>query len=100
MNERHAALLDLELFAEELQHMPDKRGEALDCIKRMCVFTTHTPVPAGHDQFSPWGFPWRPVSNEPRRWAEVIRHSIALTASFFNTQRVLTEYLVYTDRGR
>jgi starch phosphorylase len=53
MNKGHAALLALELFAEELQRMPDKRDEALERVKRMCVFTTHTPVPAGHDQFSP-----------------------------------------------
>jgi starch phosphorylase len=53
MNEGHAALLALELFAEELQRTPDKRDEALECVKRMCVFTTHTPVPAGHDQFPP-----------------------------------------------
>jgi starch phosphorylase len=25
----------------------------MERVKRMCVFTTHTPVPAGHDQFSP-----------------------------------------------
>jgi starch phosphorylase len=24
----------------------------IDAVQRMCVFTTHTPVPAGHDQFS------------------------------------------------
>jgi len=53
MNEGHAALLALELFAEELQRTPDKRDEVLECVKRTCVFTTHTPVPAGHDQFSP-----------------------------------------------
>jgi starch phosphorylase len=51
MNEGHAALLALELFAEELKRTPDKRDEALERVKRMCVFTTHTPMPAGHDQF-------------------------------------------------
>jgi starch phosphorylase len=51
MNEGHAALLALELLAEELQGTPDARDEALERVKRMCVFTTHTPVPAGHDQF-------------------------------------------------
>ena len=25
----------------------------MERVKRMCVFTTHTPVPAGRDQFSP-----------------------------------------------
>jgi glycogen phosphorylase len=51
MNEGHAALLALELLAEEFQGTPDTREEALERVKRMCVFTTHTPVPAGHDQF-------------------------------------------------
>jgi starch phosphorylase len=51
MNEGHAALLALDLLAEELQRTPDTREEAMERVKRMCVFTTHTPVPAGHDQF-------------------------------------------------
>ena len=51
MNEGHAALLALELFAEELQSTPDRREEAFERVKQMCVFTTHTPVPAGQDQF-------------------------------------------------
>jgi starch phosphorylase len=51
MNEGHAALLALELLAEELYHTPDKPAEAAERVKRQCVFTTHTPVPAGHDQF-------------------------------------------------
>jgi starch phosphorylase len=25
--------------------------EDIDAVRRMCIFTTHTPVPAGHDQF-------------------------------------------------
>lgn len=46
MNEGHAALLTLELLNE--------RGGDWDFerLRRHCVFTTHTPVPAGHDQFS------------------------------------------------
>ncbi len=52
MNEGHAALLALELFAEEFKQMPQRREDAIDAVKRLCVFTTHTPLPAGHDQFS------------------------------------------------
>jgi starch phosphorylase len=52
MNEGHAALLALELFAEELKHAPGAREAAIERVKQMCVFTTHTPLPAGHDQFS------------------------------------------------
>jgi len=53
MNEGHAALLVLELLAEHTQ----ARGEPVvtkahvDAIRPMCVFTTHTPVPAGQDKF-------------------------------------------------
>ncbi len=43
LNEGHAALLGLELL-EELN------GD-LDKARKKCVFTTHTPVPAGHDKF-------------------------------------------------
>jgi glycogen phosphorylase len=52
MNEGHAALLALELFTDELARTPEAREEAIERVKRRCVFTTHTPVAAGHDQFS------------------------------------------------
>ncbi|HSF31700.1 MAG TPA: alpha-glucan family phosphorylase [Candidatus Tectomicrobia bacterium] len=52
MNEGHAALLALELFAEELGASPTQRDHAVARVKRRCIFTTHTPVPAGHDQFA------------------------------------------------
>ena len=53
LNEGHAALLTLELLEErrrargcnEIQ--PDEIAE----VRRQCVFTTHTPVTAGHDRF-------------------------------------------------
>jgi starch phosphorylase len=51
MNEGHSALLALELFAEELERTPDDRNGAIERTKGRCVFTTHTPVPAGHDRF-------------------------------------------------
>jgi starch phosphorylase len=43
MNEGHAAFLTLELLRE--------RSYADDAVRASCVFTTHTPVPAGHDIF-------------------------------------------------
>jgi glycogen phosphorylase len=39
------------LFFEELASRPDDRDRALERVRRKCMFTTHTPVPAGHDQF-------------------------------------------------
>ena len=50
MNEGHAALLALELLRESKQSEPASWD--FDGVRRACVFTTHTPVPAGHDQFS------------------------------------------------
>ncbi len=50
MNEGHAAFLSLELIHEK---MAGGIGfdEALTKTKDECIFTTHTPVPAGHDRF-------------------------------------------------
>jgi len=53
MNEGHAALLSLELLGEEAQKTGRKTfsGEDMEKVRSKCVFTTHTPVPAGHDAF-------------------------------------------------
>jgi starch phosphorylase len=53
MNEGHAALLALELLDERARwHQRDCfNDEDVAAIRPQCVFTTHTPVPAGHDQF-------------------------------------------------
>lgn len=44
MNEGHSALLVLALL---------EREGSLERARERCVFTTHTPVPAGHDRFEP-----------------------------------------------
>lgn len=50
MNEGHSALLTLELLARQEQ---DRNvGPDFDAVRNVCVFTTHTPVAAGHDKFS------------------------------------------------
>src|SRR6201993_4057684 len=53
MNEGHAALLTLELLGEEAERNGREsiRGEDIAKVRSKCVFTTHTPVPAGHDRF-------------------------------------------------
>jgi starch phosphorylase len=53
MNEGHAAFLILQLFNEELERTGARtiRPEHIESVRRKCVFTTHTPVPAGHDKF-------------------------------------------------
>ncbi len=54
MNEGHSALLSLGLLERRLDQSFAGRVKQLDIdgIRNLCVFTTHTPVPAGHDQFS------------------------------------------------
>jgi starch phosphorylase len=53
MNEGHAAFLTIELLNEEVE----KNGkhiighQEIEAVRAKCIFTTHTPVPAGHDQF-------------------------------------------------
>jgi starch phosphorylase len=52
MNEGHAAFLTLELIREKMaagKPLP----QALAETRSECLFTTHTPVEAGHDRFSP-----------------------------------------------
>src|SRR5579872_5438585 len=53
MNEGHSALLSLGLLARRLSQSFAGRLKQLDIdgVRNICVFTTHTPVPAGHDQF-------------------------------------------------
>ena len=54
MNEGHAALLTLALLESQLGGGPLGAATEADIeqVRRKCVFTTHTPVPAGHDRFS------------------------------------------------
>ncbi len=60
MNEGHSALLVLALFQEQVgrRHLTAASDVNKDAVREACVFTTHTPVPAGHDQFS-----WELVSH-------------------------------------
>lgn len=53
LNEGHSALLTLALAEQRLGDRPafDATGEDLEAVRQRCVFTTHTPVPAGHDRF-------------------------------------------------
>jgi starch phosphorylase len=50
LNEGHSAFLTLEL-ARELIEAGSGFDEAAGAVRRRCVFTTHTPVAAGHDEF-------------------------------------------------
>jgi len=52
LNEGHSAFLTLELARESMQSENITFAEAAERVRERCVFTTHTPVAAGHDEFS------------------------------------------------
>jgi len=56
MNEGHASLLTLELlnyYNYQEENLEEKWSNSIiEKVKKLCIFTTHTPVPAGMDQFS------------------------------------------------
>ena len=53
LNEGHSALLTLQLLEKQLEGRPSFELEEADfeAVRSRCIFTTHTPVPAGHDKF-------------------------------------------------
>lgn len=53
MNEGHSSLLTLELLDEDarLAGRQTISDVDIDAVRSQCIFTTHTPVPAAHDQF-------------------------------------------------
>ena len=53
LNEGHSALLTLQLLERQLDgRQPFELNDAdMDAVRQRCIFTTHTPVPAGHDKF-------------------------------------------------
>lgn len=53
LNEGHAAFALLELARLEIERTGKSFYDIEAQVRDRCVFTTHTPVPAGHDAFSP-----------------------------------------------
>jgi glycogen phosphorylase len=51
LNEGHSAFLTLELARELIQSQGLSFAEAANRVRQRCVFTTHTPVAAGNDEF-------------------------------------------------
>src|SRR4051812_8913074 len=53
MNEGHSALLALSVLEWRLgaRTAAELSDDDIDAVRQHCVFTTHTPVPAGHDRF-------------------------------------------------
>lgn len=76
MNEGHSALLAVTLLDRQLEEAGRKPFEVteadLESVRRQCVFTTHTPVPAGHDRF-PGDLVRRVLSEPPLQLLEAAR---------------------------
>jgi len=92
MNEGHAALLTLELLGEQAAKAGRTcvRGEDIEKVRRCCVFTMHTPVPAGHDKF--------PVEYLTRLFPEQTRFFDVKDASAADlVKRVLAAEIDYPD---
>jgi starch phosphorylase len=53
MNEGHSALATLALLEERAGNRQESHFSEIEveAVRRQCAFTTHTPVPAGHDRF-------------------------------------------------
>jgi starch phosphorylase len=54
MNEGHSALATLALMEEQAGGLSERGFSEVEveAVRQRCAFTTHTPVPAGHDRFS------------------------------------------------
>jgi starch phosphorylase len=65
LNEGHAALLTLAVLEARMADRQSKEvtAEDIEFVRRRCVFTTHTPVPAGTNRF-PTDLIWRVLGNE------------------------------------
>jgi len=73
MNEGHSSLLTLELLDEEAAKVGGGAITAAEvaAVRKRCVFTTHTPVIAGHDQFPLEMATWVLGRNEVAEMEEV-----------------------------
>ncbi|MCF0176614.1 MAG: alpha-glucan family phosphorylase [Bacteroidales bacterium] len=65
-NEGHAAFIGLERLSEYINGNGLEFTEALEVVRASSLFTTHTPVPAGHDAFDD-GMMMRYLGHFPQR---------------------------------
>jgi starch phosphorylase len=98
MNEGHAALLTIELLQEEAKRAgrTSIKGEDIERVRSKCVFTTHTPVPAGHDKF-PVEFLTRVNPEQIRIFDEKDPSSAELVKSFLQVEK---DYPNLTEAAR
>jgi starch phosphorylase len=81
MNEGHAAFLVLERI-RELVTEGISFDEASEKVKLNNVFTTHTPVPAGNDEFAPWlidkyfSYYWPELKLTREQFIDLAKHTV------------------------
>lgn len=90
MNEGHSAFLGLERVREYVQGGMDFEA-AVEIVRSGNIFTTHTPVPAGHDAFPFelvdkffWQY-WRQLGIDRERFLGLARHEHEWGAEFSMT---------------
>ncbi|MDR3188542.1 MAG: alpha-glucan family phosphorylase [Prevotellaceae bacterium] len=75
-NEGHAAFIGLERIREFVHEKNLTFSEALEVVRASSLFTTHTPVPAGHDMFEE-GLLRTYISHYPQRlktsWEDLMK---------------------------
>ena len=87
MNEGHAAFLTIER-ARELVEAGHTYNEAIKKTSRQNVFTTHTPVSAGNDEFPLWlvekylSAIWSQLKLEREQFFDIARHQLPSGESF------------------
>lgn len=79
MNEGHSAFLSLERISELVKE-GQTFEQAAEQVKKSNIFTTHTPVPAGNDQFPLWlvdkyfSQQWAELGIEREQFIDLARH--------------------------
>jgi starch phosphorylase len=91
MNEGHSAFLGLERARNYVQEQGLSFAEAQEVVRASSVFTTHTPVPAGHDVFN-WDLMdrffshyWPQLGLQREQFLELARHDQAWGPGFSMT---------------
>ncbi|MGD0907026.1 MAG: alpha-glucan family phosphorylase [Candidatus Acidiferrales bacterium] len=95
MNEGHAAFLTLALLEETLkQRKYTVPVEAdVEVVRRRCVFTTHTPVEAGHDRFG-WDLVLQVLGEKQ---TELLKQSGFASASMLNMTDLAIHFSRYVN---
>ncbi len=87
MNEGHSAFLILERIRELLE-TGVAFEEAAEMVKAGSVFTTHTPVPAGNDEFPLWlidkyfSHLWQQLGLDRDQFIDLARHTVSWGETF------------------